>query len=795
VNDNPVPEEPAVTPTPARDRLVWLAPLIILIAIAGAIGWRWSRPSEFAWLRVPQEQIHLPATSRLVDRVPVEPGALAGANLVLITLDTTRAGRIGCYGNSAIATPIIDGLANDGLAFTDALAPAPTTLPSHTSILTGLYPVHHGVRANGRFRLADEHPTLASLLNARGYATGAVISAFVLDSSFGLSQGFDRYNDNVELDGFNQELGGLERRARVTTDRALSWLEGVAPRQPFFLWVHYFDPHANYAPPEPYLTRYASNPYDGEIASVDEQIGRLMAHLDAAGLAENTLVVITADHGESLGEHDEHTHGYLLYDVTLRVPLILRCGKRLGAGAHVDRRVSLVDVAPTVLSLLGINTEVTFDGVDLTQPIPANRPLFAETYHGWIEYGWAALLAVYAGDYKLIHGPDPEMYDLAHDPTERENLVAQQAERVASMTDALSGLFGSELQGDAALDGTHALGPEELARLQGLGYAFGGGSEAAQGQPRVDPKARIDLVNSIFEIQCYYQPLGKHRTAVQMLEALVDKYPDSYSALYNLGLAYWADEQPDKAEAALRECIALRPTAAEAPHRLATWLIEQGDFAEAVDLLTQLSDQESGTLGVQCDLAKALVALKRYQEAAAHARIAFGLDSSSLDAVNALAETLPRIGRSDELRDRLETALAEHPARFAIRRALAQQLLRLHRYDDAETLLRQGVEAAPQAIAPRVRLALFLLQRPDEAKRDPAAAAALLAPLADLPDVTDVRVLLEAARAWLALGKRDLALRVANRARDLAERTQRADQLMDADAVLLRLRESVKPQD
>lgn len=766
MTDQPAPDENHAAGRAHRDRVVWLIPLLIVATLAGVVAWRAFRHERFAWLRLPQDTIRVRNDSPRLERVPAAPGDLRGANLLLITLDTTRAGRLGCYGNSSIATPALDSLAHTGVFFTEALSPTPTTLPTHTSIHTGLYPVHHGVRANGRFRLAERHETLAETLKANGYATAAIVSAFVLDSQFGLNQGFDRYHDNIAIDGFNAELGAAERRAQVTVDRALRWLDELSEQAPFFLWLHLFDPHANYTPPEPYASRYAANPYDGEIAYVDAQIARLLARLTDRGLAEQTLIVVTGDHGEALGEHGEHTHGYLLYDVTLRVPLILHCGHRLGGGGHVDRRVSLVDVAPTVMSLLGITPPALLDGVDLLQPPDDARPIFAETYHGWMEYGWAALLAVYSGNYKYIHSPEAELFDLAADPREETSLLAGtgEGERRERMLADLRRLFGDEVAGDVAMSDAQSLSPEDLQRLQALGYAFGGDARTGAGRPRPDPKTRIEIVNRIFEIRCYYSPRGLHAEAVRLLEKLCARFPDSYSAHYNLALSYWDNNQLDEAAEALRECMTLEPAAPEAPHRLALLLMAEGDYPQAVELLSELVQRQSSDLSVHCDLAAALSGLKRYREAAEHARIAFSLDPTSPQAIASIAICLPRLGESDELRRTLRDAVAADPRRFRARRELAGQLLRIHRDDEAVTLLREGVAADPMAVAPRVLLAHYLLQSPASARQNADEARALLEPLGDLANVSDATVLRDAAKAWEALGAPARAAELTRRA-------------------------------
>ena len=266
-----------------------------------------------------------------VERIEADAGVLAGFNVVIITADTTRADHVGCYGNRSVETPFIDQLARDGILFAQAITPSPSTLPSHSSLLTGLYPSHHGARANGTFRLDEKVTTLAEMLKQKGYCTGAVISAFVLDSRFGLDQGFDLYHDDLTKGMQYSAHMFRERAAELSNEPATKWLRENADG-PFFLWVHYFDPHAVYLPPEPFRSQYADDLYDGEIAYVDAQIGVLLEQLDELGVRQKTLVIYTADHGEGLGEHGEQTHSLLVYDATLHVPLVISCPRAPAAG-------------------------------------------------------------------------------------------------------------------------------------------------------------------------------------------------------------------------------------------------------------------------------------------------------------------------------------------------------------------------------------------------------------------------------------------------------------------------------
>lgn len=422
--------------------------------------------------------------------LPVSPGAAAGYNVVLITLDTLRADHLGCYGYAGVQTPELDSLAGEGVRFADAVAANPMTLPSHCTILTGAYAPRHGVRDNGTFRLAAKHETLAERLKAEGYTTAAFIASFVLDKRYGLDQGFDVYDDEVKR---NSLAPGMrppvpERPANAVVDSALGWLKeyrATDPGRPFFIWVHLYDPHTPYLPPEPFRTRYASNPYDGEIAFTDSQVGRLIDHLGELGLLDKTLIVAVGDHGEGLGDHGENTHSLLIYGSTMRVPMIVWGPPVIPQGLVVDDRVvGTVDVMPTILDLLGLDPPAG-DGISLLRtPVASDRFLYMETLSPELNQGWSPLFALRRHRDKFIEAPTPEYYDLAADPGELNNLVAERFVAADELSERLTALISSFPPAD---EGT-ALTPDEetLRKLKALGYL--GGKKSSPDGRRLDPK-------------------------------------------------------------------------------------------------------------------------------------------------------------------------------------------------------------------------------------------------------------------------------------------------------------------
>ena len=349
-------------------------------------------------------------------------------HLLLVTLDTVRADHLGAYGYAAAETPNLDHLAQAGLRFDQAMSPVPLTLPSHASLLTGRLPLEHGVRHNGARPLAAGTETLATRLTTCGFDTAAFVGAFVLDHRFGLNRGFGHYDDDIARDPGRDLRLEAERPASEVVDRALAWLarEEAAPARPQFLWLHLYDAHAPYTPPAPFAERHPDQPYDGEIAAVDAQLGRLLAAVRQR-LGADVLVAVVADHGESLGDHGESTHGLLLYQPVLRVPLLL-AGPGLPAGRTVATPVGLTDLAPTLAGLLGCAGEVPLGtGRDLSGYLragdePPGADLYAETQYPTL-FGWSPLTALRRGAFKYIAGPRPELYDLNQDRGEEHDLL------------------------------------------------------------------------------------------------------------------------------------------------------------------------------------------------------------------------------------------------------------------------------------------------------------------------------------------------------------------------------------
>jgi arylsulfatase A-like enzyme len=542
-------------------------------------------------------------------------GSAAGFNVALITLDTTRADRLGAYGYEKAESPNLDRLAREGVRFADAVSPAPITLVAHASILTGLDPDHHGVRHNGAYRLDPSQLTLAEVLKANGYETAAFVSGFVLDARYGLAQGFDRYDDRTEaLPG--QPFGGLgERKAEATTAAALEWLGGRDESRPFFLWVHYYDPHTEYKPPEEYASRFPTSPYDGEIAYMDSQIGRLVAEMEKSG--NDLLVLVAGDHGESFGEHLEHGHSRFLYESTQRVPLFLWSpGNLLRPRVVEGTAVGLVDIFPTVLDLLGIAADRPLDGVSLRLASKdRGRAFYMESMAGYLESGWAPLFGLRRHNEKYIHAPKPEYYRLLEDPHERENLYprSKNEEPASTLSSRLSARLASGPTAESIASKAVTPDPETLRKLQALGYLSGAGRAADPEADLPDPKDMLPVQMLAMESRGLRKEGRLEEALSRSLEAL-ERAPKDLGVLEELGLVYIEMNRIEEAERTLRAYSDLKANP-NIHMLLAVILGETGRRPEGEALLKQAMEIEPDHGGVLITWGDFLAARGDYQEA------------------------------------------------------------------------------------------------------------------------------------------------------------------------------------
>lgn len=507
-------------------------------------------------------------------------------NVLLITIDTLRSDRLGCYGFTGIQTPNIDSLAASGIRFVDATAHVPLTLPSHSSIHTGRFPSLHGVHDNGGFYLSKDVTTMAELFKNNGFATAAFVAAYVLDSSWGLNQGFDTYFDNFDLSKQERvSLSSVERKAGDVHDQAVRWLDQHRQER-FFLWTHFYDPHTPYEPPEEFDRMYPNRPYVAEIAYTDSVIGRLLKYLDKHQLREKTIILLTADHGESLGEHAESTHAFYVYDATLKVPMILVFPDRKFEGRNVQDQARSIDIFPTLLQLSGIPVPENVQGRSLLHMLLGSHaqqkslPSYAETYYPQYHFGWSRLLSLRAGGYKYIDAPQPELYDLKTDPGETRNVYTDHKSVAAGLKTELRKI--EEVKAKDATMQPGAVDDETHEKLAALGYvgAFAGPRDTDP-LKLPDPKTKIELFNLISSARSD-SLAGEGASAIEKFEKALKSDPAIVDAQFMLGNEYFRQQKYEEALAAFRKTLELKPDYGFAMINLANTYRKMGKLQEAI---------------------------------------------------------------------------------------------------------------------------------------------------------------------------------------------------------------------
>jgi len=654
----------APSTSPRRHRRAAVATGAVVIGVGALL--LWLRPAS--WLGPGDLSARRPAPAEL--------------NVVVVTLDTTRADRLGCYGFSAVDTPHIDALAEEAVVFEQSTATVPLTFPSHSSIFTGLVPPHHGVRDNGGFFLEDDHTTLAERFKEAGYATGAFIGAWVLDSRWGLDQGFDRYADQFDLSEFKVlSLGTVQKPGDEVMDGALEWLATVRDQR-FFAWVHLYDPHTPYEPPEPYASRYPGQAYLGEVAYTDSVVGRLLAWLRTAGVWERTLVVLTGDHGESLGEHGESTHAFFIYDSTVRVPLIVRTP--WGDTGRSRVQTSGVDIMPTVLELAGLEPEPGIDGRSLAPfvldpSLREERVAYSESYFPRYHYGWQHLRSIRDGRHKLIDAPEPELYDVEADPGESRNLyeaLGSTAERLRRRLEELAGSGG-----DTALE-QDLMDPETLHRLAALGYV-GNTVDVDPDEVLPDPKAKIALFGLMSEAKAAGQQ-GRTGEAITKMQRVIEEDPGIVDAHLTL----------------------------------ANWRRREGDVDGAIASYQEVLKLHPGDVLALTNLANLYRELGRHEAALEGYRSVLEVDPRNPQTWFHLATLQLDLGQVDAAEQTFRQALEHNPDMGAAYNSLGAIAYSRGDLDEAERLVRKGLELEPEVRKGRFNLGRLLEARGDLAEAE-----------------------------------------------------------------------------
>ena len=657
-------------------------------------------------------------------------------NVLLVTFDTSRADVFGAYGSRTIATSNFDALASRGALFEQADATVPLTLPSHTSILTGTFPPFHGVRENGNRTVPAQLVTLAELLHDNGYRTGAFVGAYVLDARWGLNQGFDLYSGNFDATSADvTSIGDLRRPADQVADDAVAWMRAHTGK-PYFAWVHFYDPHSPYAPPQTFAHRF-SDPYVAAVAFADSQLGRLMTIADQ----NNTIVIVTADHGEGFGEHGERGHGLLLYEETLHVPLVIAApGMRK---TRIATPVSLVDIFPTVADLLHIKRPAAVQGHSLMPLIAGatkhDTPVYAETMYPRLRFGWSELTSLRQGARKYIDSPKPELYDLAADPPEKNNLPTTS---VPDERRALRRIVAS-LEENAPAQTAQAADLEARARLAALGYISAGAPQAPKG-PLASPRDKMPEVDELNRAREEIAA-GDTAAAESRLRDLVQRDGGMLEARVALGELYLRARQPDRAATELRQASALAPADPAITAALATAFIEEGKRNDALQLLRAAmpsapqepryhflagraleangnlpeAEKEFATAltlnprsaASLVELAGIAVSQKQPQKARDHAQKALAIDSRARGGHLFLAQALDQLGDREGAWREASIEMQTWPDDFRAAYYLAEVAPEVGRANDVERYLREAIRAEPRFAPSYLRLAQLLLQR------------------------------------------------------------------------------------
>ncbi len=558
-------------------------------------------------------------------------------NVVLVTIDTLRADHLHCYGYPSIETPFIDSLARRGALFENAVAQAPLTAPSHASIFTGQYPNVHGVRNTGMFKLPPSAATLAKILQQQGWETAAFVGAAVLKKTFGLNQGFAIYDDEMPKAPRTLQYGEYaERPAAEVVNRAVQWLNGQSGK-PFFLWVHLFDPHAPYAPPAAYKLRYAGRPYDGEIAYADHELGRLFDAADRKAPQDTTLTVLMADHGESLGDHGEFSHGVFLYDATLRIPLVM-VGPGISPGRRVREQARTIDILPTILDLMGRQPPSAVQGISLapaffSNPLPATIS-YAETLFPKMSMGWSELRAVRTNTWKYIQAPKPELYDLSRDGGEARNVILDRPAAAQQLRAQLNELSRTDRGPDKVQSST--VDPRTMEQLRSLGYASGFSPRQIEltGQG-IDPKERVEILKlEHLAIGVEIEPPLSRR--IELLRKAVASDPANPLMYSHLGVTYAA---AGRYQDALELYLSAMKHGVQSPKlygHIAELYLRNGDNNRAIAYYEKAAQVDPADAQAQNNLAMAY--LEKGQATAAERvfRRVLSIDDQSADAYNGL---------------------------------------------------------------------------------------------------------------------------------------------------------------
>ncbi len=694
-------------------------------------------------------------------------------NVILVTIDTLRADRLSSYGSELVSTPHMDRLAREGVRFSNAATAVPFTLPAHCSIMTGTYPPFHGVRENVGYSLDETLPTLAEVLSVAGWDTAGFISAFVLDSRWGIGRGFDRYRDDFQLDPNKPSVnvGQVQHEGTDTIEKALAWLD--EPRDaPFFLWVHLFEPHDPYTPPEPYRSQYPDHPYDAEVAYTDSLVGLLREGLESRGVLDDSVFVLTSDHGEGLGQHGEGFHGYFIYDSTVHVPLILRLPFGDFEGRVVNEAVSHVDILPTVLSIVGQDVPPEVQGVDLRPLILGRQPaspreVYTESYYSLYHYNWAPLRSIRTESEKFIETTNPELYLLREDADEANNVLLQERDLARSLRERLLAYSDYLKSSGDRPGGRPDLDTETLAQLRALGYLAGranSGVDEDDGVERTDPKERIAVHRAIMEAQSFIGRGDEEgaeeylRAALELDASIVDANqmlggiigrradeasrrgdaaasaelngqalalyqqalalnPEHQASLLGLATSYWRLGRLEEALVGFHRLVELAPYESNAAIAMSDIYADLDRLPDALRVVEAAAAEEVAPAWIHNQHGELLALLGRSRESAVHFEKAIAKNPEIGQPYFNLALTHEEAGRPQEAAAAYEQAILHAPYHFRAQFNLGHLYGRLGRPEDHLEMWRTAIRSNPEFVLGYYHLAKLHMDRGDDLDR------------------------------------------------------------------------------
>ena len=680
---------------------------------------------------------------------PVRP-----LNVVVVTLDTLSARHLSQYGSNRIETPAFGRVADEGVLFEQATATVPLTLPSHTSMFTGTYPMFHGVRDNGGYYVREDAETLAEVLRDAGYRTGGFVAAFVVDSRWGLDQGFDRYYDDFNFREFERiSLDSVQRPGDEVMDAALAWMDEVKEER-FFSWIHLYDPHWPYEAPEPWASRvsgYSEASYDAEVLFTDSLVGRLLDWLDESALADDTLLVLIGDHGESLGRHREGAHGFFIYDASMQVPFLLRAPYRqIGRGLRVPAQVRGIDLMPTVLGLVGVPVPEPVQGVSLAPLADGSESdlglwAYSESLYPRNHYGWSPLRSLRNGLLHFISAPRPELFEVLDDPGEATNLAPDRPGQVRQLQARLDQLVAELGNEGAEEQAPETLDEDTRAQLAALGY-LGGSSRVRvnEDEPLADPKDKIVLYNLLkaagtdstedrveeamtkvrrvlaedsgileahFILGNLFVKQEDWDEAIVAYREALSLDPEYKSAILGLADAYRLADRLDEAAAGYRRLLELDPNDNQAFYHLAEIHAAREEYEAALEVLAALEATGEERAPAHNLKGECLLSLGRLDEAEAELRLALEMDDLLSDAWFNLALLFEERGDGSRAIEAYETRLEMAPKDFRSHFNVAKLYGALGDQDRMEASYRAAIGHNDEFAVGHLYLAKALLDR------------------------------------------------------------------------------------